>query len=304
MGKLVMSDGLPKVAILMAAYNGIQWIAEQVESILGQESIDSHLFISVDLSTDGTYEWCRAIEQNHSNVTVLPYGKQFGGAAPNFYRLIKEVDFSLFDYIALSDQDDVWNIDKLSHGINQLIDNKADAYSANVVAFWQNGREKLIEKSQQQKELDYLFEAAGPGCTYIFTNKSLSLVKDYLNKFPELNDFILHDWLAYAILRINHCKWFIDPIPKMRYRQHDLNQVGVNSTFKGKVYRIRYILSGQAFDSVKSLVSALNLSSIQLSTRLGVFKAALNVGQLRRRRIDQFFAFIALLLYGIKGFGK
>lgn len=291
----------PRVAVLLAAYNGLEFIEQQLQSILQQLGVKVTIFISVDESTDNTYEWCLGYAKQHPQINVLDYGNRFGGAAKNFYRLIRDVDFSEFDYIAFADQDDIWLLDKLSHGIEKMQAVNAEAYSASVVAFWADGREKLIEKSQPQKELDYLFEAAGPGCTYIFTNKAATLIKKHLSTFSGLNGFFLHDWLAYAILRHNHYRWFIDPEPKMMYRQHDTNQVGANTSFVGMIYRMKYILSGQVFDSINILVKTLDISAVQLSTRAGVLHLALNAKQLRRRGIDQVFAFIALLLYAIKG---
>ena len=50
----------PKVAVLLAAYNGMQWIEEQLASILGQSAVDVTVYISIDPSTDGTEAWCAA----------------------------------------------------------------------------------------------------------------------------------------------------------------------------------------------------------------------------------------------------
>jgi len=298
-----MND-IPKAVVLLAAYNGCEWIEEQLGSILNQENVVITVYLSVDLSSDNTYEFAQELALTYKNIKVLPYGERFGGPAPNFFRLIKEVDFSGFDYIAFADQDDIWSSDKLIHGIQQMQKVNAEAYSASVIAFWADGREKLLDKSQPQRELDYLFEAAGPGCTYIFTNKAASLIKKYLFDFPELNDFVLHDWLSYAILRRNGVRWFIDSISKMRYRQHDSNQVGANASIKGKIYRAKYILSGQVFYYIGCLIRVLDIPSINLSTRQGVLKLAFNATQLRRRRGDRFLAFAALLIYAIKGPNK
>ena len=71
-----------------------------------QDNINVHIFISVDLSDDSTLNICMKLEANNNMVTVLPYGEYFGEAAKNFYRLIKDVDFSNFDYISFSDQDE------------------------------------------------------------------------------------------------------------------------------------------------------------------------------------------------------
>ena len=132
-----MINSFPNVAILLAAYNGTQWVDEQLSTILIQLDVVVHVFISVDLSTDNTYEWCKQLETSNHNVTVLGYGERFGGAAKNFYRLIKEVDFSSFDYVALSDQDDIWLPSKLTHAVKLITTKKLDAFSSDVVAFWE-----------------------------------------------------------------------------------------------------------------------------------------------------------------------
>ena len=52
-----MSKSSPKVLILMATYNGRQWIEEQIESILSQNSVDISIIIRDDGSDDGTVEF-------------------------------------------------------------------------------------------------------------------------------------------------------------------------------------------------------------------------------------------------------
>lgn len=79
------TDNLPKVAVLLAAYNGMQWIKEQIDTVFNQQNVDVTIYISVDLSTDGTYEWAEQLAETHANVVLLPYGERFGGAGPNFF---------------------------------------------------------------------------------------------------------------------------------------------------------------------------------------------------------------------------
>jgi rhamnosyltransferase len=52
---------IPKCAVLLAAYNGIKWIDKQVDTLQNQNGVDVHLFVSVDLSNDGTTEWVRSL---------------------------------------------------------------------------------------------------------------------------------------------------------------------------------------------------------------------------------------------------
>jgi len=233
----------PSVVVLLSAYNGIKWIEEQIISILSQKNISIEIFISVDLSNDKTYEWCQDLARNNSYIKVLPYGERFGGAAKNFYRLIRDVDFSYFDYIALSDQDDIWDSDKLHHAISMIEKDNLDGYSSNVTAFWEDGRERLVKKSFPQKKFDYYFEAAGPGCTYVFKQQAIQKFKKFLIKnWTKVNLVELHDWMIYAYFRSQRMKWKIDDKPLMRYRQHDHNQFGLNYGLKaylGRFFKIR-----------------------------------------------------------------
>jgi len=291
---------LPSVAVFVAVYNGMRWLPVQIDSILAQESVSLTIFVSVDASTDGTEIWFNELAERDARIVLLPHGRRFGGAAKNFFRLISEVDFLDYDYVSFADQDDIWFCDKLSHGIDQIRLNDADAYSGNVIAFWIDGREKLLNKAQPQRELDYLFEAAGPGCSYIFTQQALCVVKKYLHEYPALNDFVLHDWLAYAVLRHNGYRWFIDPEPKMMYRQHESNQVGANSSIKGVMYRLNYVMSGRVFESISLLVNTLGVSPIDVTTRFGLLQLACKYRKLRRRTSEQLITLVCLILYALK----
>lgn len=292
----------PNVAVLLAAYNGLEFLPEQLNSILCQQGVSLTIYVSVDRSNDGTEKWCLNKQIEESRVIILDNGLTFGGAAKNFFRLIIDVDFSSFDYVAFADQDDIWLEDKLKHSVEQLREKHSDAYSANVIAFWPDGTEQLIEKSQPQVELDYLFEAAGPGCTYVLSKKAAFFVKQYLTRNPELKNFYLHDWLIYAILRHHGYDWYIDPIPKMKYRQHAANQVGANTSFIGLYKRFNKLFVGGVTYSIRLLLTTLSIKNINLDTRYGVFKLAFMTNKFRRKKVDRLKASLFFLFYSL--FGK
>jgi rhamnosyltransferase len=197
-----MPVGFPKIAVLLAAYNGMQWIEEQLDSVLNQVGVAITVFISIDPSNDGTEAWCAAYADVHPNVIVLPQTGRFGGAAPNFFRLIRDVDVGNYDFIAFSDQDDIWLQDKLQRAIAAIDAKEVDAYSSNVLAFWPNGKTHLLDKAQPQVEWDFLFEAAGPGCTYVLSNRLASPLKAaVLESWEPLQAVTLHDWYCYAFAR-------------------------------------------------------------------------------------------------------
>ena len=285
---------LPSIAILLSAYNGAKWIEEQIDTILKQQDVSIQLFISVDLSTDNTYALCKEFEQTKTNITVLEYGDRFGGAAKNFFRLIRDVDFLSFDYVALADQDDIWNDGKLHHAIKVIKQDDLDGYSSDVIAFWSNGREELVKKSFPQKKFDYFFEAAGPGCTYVLKQQSAQKFKKFLIKnWGDVNLVELHDWMIYAYFRSQGMKWKIDSKPFMRYRQHDHNQVGLNSGLKAYLIRFNKIKAKWYRNEVGKIIYLLNESSEQNISLKRLFLIK-NFWHLRRRPRD-----VVILLFMI-----
>ena len=250
----------PSVVVLLAAYNGIRWIDEQINSILNQKKVNIVVYISVDLSSDGTYEWCKGLASKNKLVKILPYGDHFGGAAKNFFRLIKEVDFNSFDYISLADQDDIWLPDKLYRAINLIKDRKLEGYSSNVMAFWEDGRQKLINKSYPQRKFDYYFESAGPGCTFVLKERSFKKFKKFLiENWDSLSDIKLHDWIIYAYFRSLSMSWYIDKTPSLYYRQHDRNEIGANVNLKAYLNRFKKIKDKWYRGEVQKIVRLLKL---------------------------------------------
>lgn len=284
------------VAVLLAAYNGINWIKEQVESILNQTDVDIDLFISVDLSNDGTYEWCKELTLNNKNVKLLKYGDRFGGAAKNFFRLIKDVDLNLYDYVSLADQDDIWIPNKLSNAIKLIKDKKLEGYSSDVIAFSLDGQKKLIKKSFPQKKFDYYFESAGPGCTFLFKQKSINKFKIFLLKnWSMVNQVKLHDWMIYAFFRSFSMPWYIDKIPSVYYRQHNSNEVGANNNLKAYLIRFLKIKDKWYRREVEKIVYLLKENEkeeIILDRKFLI----LNFYKLRRSSIDSFFLLLMNIL--------
>lgn len=295
----------PSIAILLAAYNGKNWIAEQIKSILEQRKVDVIIYISVDISTDGTMNILENLFAKEKRIEILPYGERFGAAAPNFYRLIRDVKFSDFDFVAFSDQDDVWFSDKLFRAVQVLKKEKCDGYSSDVLAFWSNGKKKLLRKSQSQRKYDYLFEGAGPGCSCVMSNSLACALKDCVSSNWNLvNSIDWHDWLAYAFARANNYKWIIDPKPGMLYRQHENNQIGMNNGIKAFLKRAEKIINGYGFEQAQKIAFVTGadkdsyIKELLSGSRKRFLLLALNAKHCRRKRIDVLYLlFASLIMY-------
>lgn len=293
MKKKLKKNQTPKIAVLLAAYNGVHWIEEQINSILNQKHVKIDIYISVDKSKDKTFEFCKFLEKKNKSIKLLSYGKRYGRASKNFFRLIRDLNFDKYDYISLSDQDDIWLNRKLIRAVTVLDKQKADAFSSDCIAFWENGKEQYIKKSYPQKKYDYLYEAAGPGCTYVFDVVKFKYFQSFLKKnWIYVNKVFLHDWMIYAFYRNRNFKWYIDNISFIKYRQHLNNQIGTNYGIKPFLKRINLIKTKWYQKEVKKIQKILGL---KLSSNF-LFKLK-NFNELRRNKIDCIF----LLLVSIIG---
>lgn len=293
---------LPKVEVLLASYQGLPWIDDQIDSILQQQNVNVELTISDDLSDDGTIDYLHQKKLTHS-VRLMP-AKRSGTAALNFFRLLIESDFSEADYVALSDQDDIWLPNKLHWAVQSIKKQNVEAYSSNVKAFWPDGRTKLINKAQPQQAFDYMFESAGPGCTFVMSYRlAIELQKFLRSHILDCQHIALHDWFIYAFARSRNYKWHIDSTPGLLYRQHEVNAFGANSGLKAITSRLRKLNQGWYTEQIVTIARVLNYqnaSPLQKISRLNIWDRIFLIitsYQFRRRLRDRFvFAFFIAFL--------
>ena len=291
------------IFILLAAFNGVPYIRRQLETILNQTFKPSKILINIDQSSDMTESIVQDFAKTNSEIKILNSNKRFGSAAANFMYLLLNEDLACMDYIALSDQDDIWKEDKLEKAIHKL-EQGYDGYSSNVEAFWEGGRKKVLVKNQSQQEFDHLFESAGPGCTFVLTKRLALSLQVFLKggQFDQLDNY--HDWLIYAYARSNVFKWHIDSYPGIEYRQHNANVFGANVGIRALISRIHRVLNGEGFNFAFRLIKELNLQdpfiqSLFPVSRINLLRLAFKFKQCRRRWRDQIYFFCACILLAI-----
>ena len=303
-----LMTNIPKIAVLLAAYNGEAWIGEQFDTILNQKDVAVTVFVSIDPSTDNTEKICFEYSVIYKNIVILADAGKYGGAAKNFFRLMRDVDLTGFDYVSFADQDDIWYPDKLVRAITHIKQSQLGGYSSNVLAFWPLGEQSVIVKSQPQRQWDYLFEAAGPGCTYVFSAALAAALKQSIIKnWLQINELGLHDWYSYAFARANGYVWFIDAEPSMLYRQHSSNQVGVNQGFAAFSYRAKKVMQGWGIKQAALIArlvgqaDAVFVKSWSGFSRYGFLKLAMRANQCRRKPSERLFFLVACLAMSVLG---
>lgn len=103
-----------QISVCMASYNGEQYIISQIESILPQLGPDDELLVVDDHSTDSTPRLVGSIPDKRVRLIRSP---QNAGYVRAFEHALAE---ARGDIIFLSDQDDVWMPDRVSHMIEGL----------------------------------------------------------------------------------------------------------------------------------------------------------------------------------------
>lgn len=233
------------VLILLASFNGKAFIEQQLVSLIAQEGVNVDILISDDCSSDGSQTLLKQFDKVHENIQLICRERSSGSAGANFQFLFRTCDPLKYDYVCLSDQDDIWHSDKLIKGIKLIEKLNADGYSSSVTAFWPTGRKVQLHQSASIRQHDYLFEGAGQGCTFILRSSLFFRVQKFCKAHEQISkDFYYHDWLIYLLARCWGQKWVFDENSSMLYRQHDFNDTGSRSGLRSKLARLTAISNG------------------------------------------------------------
>lgn len=104
-GKLINQD--TPTFIILATYNGVEHIAEQLDSLLSQ-TCACEIYIFDDCSTDGTVELIQEAYLHHDNLHLTLNDSRLGYVKNFEQGLLKTLNLGA-QFFALCDQDDVWS---------------------------------------------------------------------------------------------------------------------------------------------------------------------------------------------------
>lgn len=221
------------VAIVMAVYNGEQYLDAQLQSILNQTYFDWHLFVSDDCSTDGSLAIVKEFVQKDSRIHLVLEGKCYGNAQDHFMALLREVA-GRFDYYMFCDQDDVWDSDKVEVELRAAqnagsSDNGAPILVATDLRVVSEDLSILADSFAAYSNLspttsrfgNLLIENYVTGCT-ILLNDVLARIAAETQVGAYM---VMHDWwLALIAKGLGELVYL--PRPTISYRQHGDNTMG------------------------------------------------------------------------------
>jgi glycosyltransferase involved in cell wall biosynthesis len=216
------------IAVVMATYNGADWVADQLESIASQRRPPDRLIVSDDGSTDATLERVDDFRRRSAVPTTVLAGPR-EGLAENFWSAAAHAEC---DLIAWSDQDDVWHPDKLARCEAALADGGCDfvSHSAAVVNADLRGRRRRYPNYRRTVLRAPL--AGDPwhvpsGFASVFRRSLLERDIDWRGR-PVSHQTLRpmnHDHVV-SLLAFAHCRRVELRDVLARYRQHDRNAAG------------------------------------------------------------------------------
>ncbi len=104
------------ISVALCTYNGEKYIAQQLDSILSQSMPVDEIIILDDCSHDSTCNILTNYTSKYAHIKVIRNDVNVG-YRKNFERALVE---STGDYIFFSDQDDVWNSEKVKTSVAYL----------------------------------------------------------------------------------------------------------------------------------------------------------------------------------------
>ena len=234
-----------ELAILLCTFNGARFLPQQLASYETQAFTDWRLLVSDDGSSDETRSILRQFQQRSgADKVVVRTGPQ-GGFVKNFLSLACDPSHEARFY-GFSDQDDVWESDKLTRALDWL-----RAMPADLPALYCS-RTRLIDASDRPIGLSPLFkkepsfqnalvQSIAGGNTMVFNEPARQLAKVL---GPDVSA-PSHDWWFYLLVTAAGGRVRYDPVPTVRYRVHYQNLVGSNIGWTASNRRIRMLAKGR-----------------------------------------------------------
>lgn len=224
-----------QVEILLATYNGAQYIDEQIQSIQKQTVSDWRLSISDDCSTDGTLEILQRYAKQDSRITIVSSHVKYGSAQANFAALLGKATGST---IMFCDQDDIWHENKVELFINRMrqaehkygVDTPLMVFSDLVVVDSNDtviapSFIKLIGRNPQRTKLnELLVQNLVTGCACAMNGALTKLIRSLQIDGTRM---LMHDWFYALIAAATGHVLYLDDAT-VDYRQHGTNMMGAH----------------------------------------------------------------------------
>jgi glycosyltransferase involved in cell wall biosynthesis len=201
----------PLISIALCTYNGERYLVEQMDSILAQTYSPIEIVIVDDGSSDRTIELIESYRTIHPNIRLFRNGNNLG-YNKNFEKAISLCEG---DFIAISDQDDIWFPHKIETLYNNIGNNWLIFSNSEFIS--QTGERSgkyLIEYLDFADDFrNVLFYNFITGHTSLLRKE----IRDHILPVPEKG---FYDWWIGFIALYHHKAFYLNEVLTC-YRVHD-----------------------------------------------------------------------------------
>ena len=264
------------ITIIMAVYNGQEYIREQLESLKDQTYTEWRLVIRDDRSSDKTAEIVKKFSDEVEQEVIFKVNEKPSGSAKNNFALLIN-DAKESDYVMFCDQDDIWKKDKIEITFNKM-KQVEERYGrdfpllvhGDVEVIDENGNinaDSMFEMSHinaDSKLPQILIQNHVTGCTMMCNKKLIAGISEYASS----EYIIMHDYLA-ALYSSVFGKIEVIKKPLLSYRQHSGNSVGAKNN-NNPVYLLKRLANGR-----KSYKEAMETSRNQVKFFVEIYREEL-----------------------------
>ena len=162
-----------KISVVMCTYNGEKFIRQQIDSILSQTHPIDELIIQDDYSTDKTYNILCEYAIRFPYIRVIR-NEQQSGINSNFFSALQRANG---EYIAISDQDDIWELNKIELQMKAIGDKLLCSGFSRPFSE-KNAIARFDNRIPNYNLLRLVYIGSLPGHTLFFSKRLLSLLPD------------------------------------------------------------------------------------------------------------------------------
>jgi glycosyltransferase involved in cell wall biosynthesis len=209
----------PLVSIALCVYNGENFLHEQLDSLVNQTYSNIEIIAVDDRSSDSSVAIVRAYAQKYPFIKIYE-NEQNLGYVKNFEKAINLCEGEL---IALSDQDDIWDLDKIRLQVEAIGDAMLVYHDSALID------EKGKDSKKKMSDIVNLYSGDNPKVFLLFnciSGHSCMIRKELLQwAMPFHKDFFHDQWLAYVAANVGKIAVIHQCLVK--YRQHNSSSTDI-----------------------------------------------------------------------------
>jgi hypothetical protein len=142
----------PLVSVLLTVYNREQYLAESIESVLGQSCGDFELIIVDDCSTDASVDIARGYERRDRRIRIVVNERNYG----QFPNRNRAASFASAPLLKFHDSDDVMYSHCLAVMVSALQKESRAAFGLSNGSAWPGGPVPMLLTPQQAYQREFL----------------------------------------------------------------------------------------------------------------------------------------------------